>query len=67
MKGLDIEKVEVFALRKGWSFAALQKKAGLGSMTLPHIRDGKHKASASTIYKLAKAFECDPVELLKEA
>lgn len=65
MKQLDLEKVEMLALRRGWGLATLQKKAGLANRTLFRIREGLNGASARTVYKLGKALEVDPVELLK--
>ncbi len=65
MKELDLDKVEILALRRGWGLSTLQKQAGLANKTLFRIRDGLNGASAQTIFKVARALEVDPMELLK--
>lgn len=62
---LDIDKVELLAIKKCWGVAELQRKAGLANMTLYKIRKGENRASARTIGKLARALGCDPQEILK--
>ncbi len=65
MKPLDFEKVESMAFRRGWGLATLQTKAGLANRTLYRIKAGESRGSAATVFKLARALGCDPMELLK--
>jgi transcriptional regulator with XRE-family HTH domain len=51
--------------KRGWSQAALSKRAGLAMQYVARLEQGKHDPSLSTLSKLAKALKCTVGELVK--
>ncbi len=64
---LDVEKVELLALRKCWGLSDVQKAAGLASQTLYNVKRGRSLATPRTIGRVARALDVDPREILKDA
>lgn len=61
---MDMDKVEMMALRNCWCLTDVAKHAGIAAVTLYRIKDGSNRATSKTIGKVAKAFGVDPMEIL---
>ena len=65
MLHLDETKIELAQARKGISRKRLIEQSGLNANTIKSIYSGKG-CKPETVYKLSKALDVDPAELLKE-
>ena len=62
---VNIEEVRRRALARGVSIAELEAAAGISACVLKRSEKG-NRTTIRSIAKLAKALECDPLELVKE-
>lgn len=63
---IDVRKLELLQARECLKNKELVKKAQIGLLTLAKIKRGDHETRLSTIGKIAKALNCDVVELLAD-
>ena len=65
MRTLDFAKIEALTMKKCWSMSQLERRADLSHTTLFKLRTGDSKTvSMKTLGKLARAFGCEPDDLL---
>ena len=58
-----MNKIQEMRLKKGMTALELARQAGITNVSLSLFENGKRKPSKLSIYKLAKALECEPSDL----
>lgn len=62
---VNMQRVQELAFKRLWTWAELSRRADLTPATIFALLAGRRKASLRTVYKLARALEVDPAELIK--
>lgn len=63
---IDMDKVELLAMKRCWSWRDLSKEAKVSTQTIYKFRKEQGKIRNKTIWKIAKAFNVDPIDILKD-
>ena len=59
------ERIILERAARDWSQAELAERAGVSPSTVALAETGGTKTSARTLYRIARALELDPIELLR--
>ena len=62
---IDPQKLKIFTCKKLWTLSELANNANLSQATISSLCAGRRNASLRTVYKLARALEVEPAELIK--
>ena len=63
---IDARKLEILQARELLDNKELREKADIGHLTLVQIKQGIRNVQPKTVGKIAKALNCDVVELLED-
>lgn len=63
---LNLKKINLAMLNKGYSITRLSKECGLGKATISRALRDVTVPRPETIYKIAKALEVEVIDLLEE-
>ena len=63
---IDARKLEILQARELLDNKGLREKANISSLTLVQIKQGIRNIQPKTVGKIAKALNCDVVELLED-
>ncbi len=59
------ERIILERAARDWSQAELAERAGVSPSTVALAETGGNKTSPRTLYRIARALELDPIELLR--
>lgn len=63
---IDVRKLEILQARECMDNKELKEKSKISSLTLVQIKQGIRNIQPKTVGKIAKALNCDVVELLED-
>ena len=63
---IDIKKLEILQAEKCMTVKELKKKSGIGHTTYLRIRQRSEKVAPITVGKIAKALNCDVLDIIEK-